>query len=736
MKSNCPQPISKNLSRKESAIKGAMPRKSSNSIVRPTRPKGGKSGLFLLWLMLLAACGFLYAMIHFGETPQQVWNRIGNQIFLRNLPESSPQTAPSTPAQPRTFVHPGLLHTESDFDRMRAKVRAQQSPWNEGWSMLIQSPLAQLGREPRTLEVVKRGGAGQNFPVLFNDIHAAYQLGLRWKISEDPAYAEAAVRILNAWSAKLQSVEGNADRFLAAGIYGYQFANAGEIMRTWSGWNRADLVRFQEMLLRIFYPMNKDFLERHNGAAITNYWANWDLCNIACMQAIGVLCDRRDIYDEAVDYFLKTGRGNGALDKAVYYIHDGYLGQWQEAGRDQGHTTLGIALAGPILETAWNQGDDLYGYDNNRFLAGAEYVAKFNLGNAVPFRAYLWGTGQRGDRREQTVISGGPGTFRAGYELVYNHYVNRKGIAAPYTAQYAARMCPEGGPGGHASTFDQFGFGTLTATRDPEVTETRPSGLTVQKRGGKAVLSWWGAAGADAYNIKRGSAPGGPYSTVAAGIKDPLTWTDENVTSEGCFYVVTAVKAGQETGPSNEVSFSAAPVLRTHLRSGELHRKEGYVTLPTGIVRELSDFTIAAWVNLEKAPPWSRLFDFGNNRGCWMMLTPNCGNGRPRFEVTTVYGYNAQRIDAVVEFPVQRWVHLAVRLSGSIGTLYLDGVEVGSNPGMDLAPFRLGETTRNWIGRSQFENDPDLPGKVDDFRIYDGALSPAEITELAGAGRR
>ena len=125
------------------------------------------------------------------------------------------------------------------------------------------------------------------------------------------------------------------------------------------------------------------------------------------MQAIGVLCDRRDIYDEAMNYFY-NGRGNGAMDKAVYYVHPGNLGQWQESGRDQGHNTLGIALMGPFLEAAWNQGDDLYSYDNNRFLAGAEYVAKYNLGNDVPYQPYAWGTGQRGDRQEQPV-SGPPG---------------------------------------------------------------------------------------------------------------------------------------------------------------------------------------------------------------------------------------------------------------------------------------------------------------------------------------
>ena len=37
---------------------------------------------------------------------------------------------------------------------------------------------------------------------------------------------------------------------------------------------------------------------------------------------------------------------------------------------------------------AWKQGDDLYGYDDNRFLAGCEYVAKYNLGEDVPSKPW------------------------------------------------------------------------------------------------------------------------------------------------------------------------------------------------------------------------------------------------------------------------------------------------------------------------------------------------------------
>jgi hypothetical protein len=84
--------------------------------------------------------------------------------------------------------------------------------------------------------------------------------------------------ILNAWSRTLTTVTGNADRFLAAGLYGWQFANACELMRDYSGF---DLAAAQEMLVRVFYPLNNQFLTGHNDACSTNYWANWDLCNMA-----------------------------------------------------------------------------------------------------------------------------------------------------------------------------------------------------------------------------------------------------------------------------------------------------------------------------------------------------------------------------------------------------------------------------------------------------------------------
>jgi hypothetical protein len=362
------------------------------------------------------------------------------------------------------FVHPGLLHTDADFERMRTHVASGAEPWKSGWEKLIANRHSSLDWKPRPAEIITRGsekGRPQNYPQLFNDVAAAYACALRWRISGDVAYADKAVEIMNAWSSTLKRIDGSSDKFLAAGIYGYEFANAGEIMRTYHGWKPEDFERFQTMMLEVFGAMNHDFLLHHNGAKIDHYWCNWDACNMASELSIGVLTDRRALYDEAVDYF-KHGKGNGAIDRAVVTIYPGNLGQWQESGRDQGHTMLGIALIGAVCQMAWNQGDDLFGYENNRFLAGCEYAAKYNLGEDVPYTTY-----RNSDVTQKVISANGRGDLRPCWELIFNHYVIERGLSAPYSARFAERVRPEGGGGDYGPNsggFDQLGYGTLTYT--------------------------------------------------------------------------------------------------------------------------------------------------------------------------------------------------------------------------------------------------------------------------------
>ena len=674
--------------------------------------------------------------------------------------------APRASAQ--AFVHPGLLHTEADFLRMKTKVDLGAQPWLSGWNALTSNGYSQLGATPRaTSEIIRPGNVAQ----MYIDIYRTYQCALRWKVSGDTRYADQAVTLLNAWSSTMTSLTGNADRFLAAGIHGYQWANAAEIMRTYPGWAAEDVTRFQNWLLAHFYSLNETFLwgkdggKDHNGAAITNYWSNWDLCNMASALAIGVFCDRRDIYDRALAY-IYTGAGNGALDRVIYQMHDGKLGQMQESGRDQGHTTLSISLLGALCEMAWNQGVDLYGYRDNRVLSAAEYVARYNSGNDVPYTPYMWGTGQSGTWQAQwNVSSAGRPSYRPWAEMLYHHYVNRLGLAAPFTQAEAEAHRPEG----NGSNGDQLGFGTLTFTRDPVAQGAAPR-LSLVQRAGHVVLSWWGSAYATGYNIKRATSPGGPYVTLAAGVTGiDSTYTDTTATSPGAYYyVVTGVlPSAQETAPSNEVHAAFPAELSTWLQADEttgataadssgrghhaplvngptwvagktgnaiaLDGVNDHASLPADVVGSLADFTIATWVYLDDIRTWSRIFDFGGKPGSYMFLTPRSNTGGTRFTISTVYNYNEQYVEVPV-LPTNQWVHVAVTLSDRVLTLYVNGVALGRKLDCFLQPLQLGDTPQNWIGRSQFSNDPWLKGKIDDFRIYDYALRGHEIHALGYQG--
>jgi hypothetical protein len=155
-----------------------------------------------------------------------------------------------------------------------------------------------------------------------------------------------------------------------------------------------------------------------------------------------------------------------------------------------------------------------------------------------------------------------------------------------------------------------------------------------------------------------------------------------------------------------------------------------YVELPTGVVGDLTDFTVATWVNLAATSTWSRVFDFGTGTGTNMFLTVNAGGAGPRFAITAAGGGGEQQISGPGgQLPTDQWTHLAVTKSGSTGTLYINGEPVGTNPDLTLTPADLGATNQNWIGRSQYP-DPLLNGAVDEFQIYDRGLTQAEVQSL------
>jgi hypothetical protein len=159
----------------------------------------------------------------------------------------------------------------------------------------------------------------------------------------------------------------------------------------------------------------------------------------------------------------------------------------------------------------------------------------------------------------------------------------------------------------------------------------------------------------------------------------------------------------------------------------------GYVSLPYWIFSTTTDITIATWVRLNTLTVWQRLFDTGTNAN----LNQNTATGTSYATLflkdlnnklglsSTQNGYgSAQQITADA-LPTGVWKHVTVVFSSGTAAIYVDGTMVSMASSI-LPPQALG-LNYAFIGKSQFGVDPFIDAQIDEFRVYNRALSASEI---------
>ncbi|MEU9166350.1 beta-L-arabinofuranosidase domain-containing protein [Streptomyces sp. NPDC048420] len=155
-----------------------------------------------------------------------------------------------------------------------------------------------------------------------------------------------------------------------------------------------------------------------------------------------------------------------------------------------------------------------------------------------------------------------------------------------------------------------------------------------------------------------------------------------------------------------------------------------YVDLPGALLGGASAVTLSAWVKPTHADDWARVLDFGNDTTTYLYLAARNASGVPRFAVTTGAAAGEQGLDGNAALPLDRWSHLAVTISGTTATLYVNGTAVATNTAMSLDPAALGTLAHHWLGRSHYSGDPVFAGAFDEFNVWSRALTAAEITAL------
>lgn len=415
------------------------------------------------------------------------------------------------------FVHPGLLHSQNDFDQIKKRLAEHDAQTLQAFEVLKNSWVANKAVNDiwGVTEYIKRGIAGdENYMNAYRNAAKAYQCALLWKITGEAQWAERAVYVLNQYVAITKGIGGNTNQSLVPGFIGYQFLNAAELMRDYEKWEKEDFERFKQWMIDVWFTTAQDFLERRHDTVVRegnwyHYHSNWGLGNALFCVSLGIFADLPDIYNYGM-YWIKEGPGNESLyvgdshpvkpDQGmcgygwglIPWFHEdtrgpfGYLNQMQESGRDQGHAMAALGLLSYALQSAYNQGDNAFcnlynplipGEAGQTMVAGAaEYVAMYNCNQVdpadIPYTQNWWMGGLSGTGR---------GQWRPIWQLFINHYQNRMGMPMEYCTRMSKIVGIEAGGGSYGTNsggFDHTGFGTLMHADEAVTEKTKPTVLS------------------------------------------------------------------------------------------------------------------------------------------------------------------------------------------------------------------------------------------------------------------
>lgn len=159
-----------------------------------------------------------------------------------------------------------------------------------------------------------------------------------------------------------------------------------------------------------------------------------------------------------------------------------------------------------------------------------------------------------------------------------------------------------------------------------------------------------------------------------------------------------------------------------------------YVKLEDNLTKGLTgDFTISVDIKPVSETWWTRVFDFwegtaGNSGFKNIFFSNNAWT--PKFDAqSAVLISNTQSEEDF--FTLDAWNNACIVRSGNTGYLYINGELRAKNDNFNVDLDYVGNSTNNYLGKSAYEDDPYFDGYIDNFCIYDSALSESEIDELS-----
>jgi hypothetical protein len=180
----------------------------------------------------------------------------------------------------------------------------------------------------------------------------------------------------------------------------------------------------------------------------------------------------------------------------------------------------------------------------------------------------------------------------------------------------------------------------------------------------------------------------------------------------------------------------------------ELDGTSGFVELPQNIIKNLNlqKMTVTAWFKADTDKAHQRIFDFSSPTGRivnrnTMYVSTQGDAGWLEYAIVTPFtekfGSESSPLASGYKYALRsskpaarEWHHVAITVDDFDAVVYLNGKEAARSSTFNVEPRMLLDTTMNYIGKSWRSSHPLFDGKIDDFRIYNRALSADEIAGL------
>lgn len=162
----------------------------------------------------------------------------------------------------------------------------------------------------------------------------------------------------------------------------------------------------------------------------------------------------------------------------------------------------------------------------------------------------------------------------------------------------------------------------------------------------------------------------------------------------------------------------------------------GYALVEEGILSNLRSYTVILTVNADALNSAPRLYDFGSASGNSLFLRANPLSAGIKYN-----GGTTTMVNGATTLSTGKEYKLAVTFNATTKTttIYVDGVEDASGTANQNEAYMLAQVAadaRNYIGRTQWwdsnysADNVDFDGTIDNFRLYNTALTQKEICEI------